>query len=76
MEGPNLALVFPNDATARKWTGALEARLRRARRAFRSFSGLLNAGRRAARTIRSWRFGIAQFALGLCQQVAFRRRES
>ena len=30
MDGPNLALVFPGDATARKWTGALEARLRRA----------------------------------------------
>jgi hypothetical protein len=30
MDGLNLALVFPSDATARKWTGALEARLRRA----------------------------------------------
>jgi hypothetical protein len=30
MERPNLALVFPSDATASKWTGALEARLRRA----------------------------------------------
>jgi hypothetical protein len=30
MEGPDLALVFPSDATARKWTGALEGRLRRA----------------------------------------------
>lgn len=30
MDGPNLALVFPSDATARRWTGALEARLRRA----------------------------------------------
>jgi hypothetical protein len=29
MDGPDVALVFPGEPTARKWTGALEARLRR-----------------------------------------------